>query len=450
MNRKLSRAVLLIAMIVISTFIGGIFVINLTNPSIRVNYAISSNSDNDELNKVILQNYSRRGIEEIDDIACCMHTDVTAPSVNCVPYNNSIVLAGTTIDLTVWDDNPFYSNIAERIFYHWNKDQSNTTIENTEGKYAFKIAVPDNNGTNILYFYAEDSFFNFASFRYIFEVFAAGDPPTIDFIDPSASDETLTGMYVFRVNVTDDFGPIDAKIQIDSGAKLAMDYNETSGYYYRSYNVSELTNGFHWLNVIAVDSMNTVTDKIRLNIVGGQETVVVSDPPEWDPSKSDLPENLSASIKAGNFLDYNAESGEISFKVAIKDDKGVAAVDFTVYTIDNFDNSTGEFDKSDTELAPQSLSKSGSDGTWDIYQYTWDSTTSSDNYYLCEFEVQDTDEVANRMFIRILLEIDNVEDIETGFPTDGESSTGLLLIPGVLALIGSARIIIWRRRNHKT
>ncbi len=437
MNRKLSRTVLLITMITISTYIGGIFAINMATPSIQINYVIISNN-NDQMNKTFPQNYSRRGIEEIDDVGCCGRVDVTPPLIICSFTNNSLVPIGATINLKIIDDNPCLDNIPVEALYHWDKDKSNTTVDDLDRDDIFEVAIPNYNGTHVLYVYAVDAVGNWSSAIFSFTIIPSDYIPTIDFITPSTRNEILTGMYVFRVNVTYDFGPINVKMQIDSSARLTMDYNETSSYYYRSYNVSELTNGYHWLKVTAVDinyKLHTVIAKINFTIIGGQETAIVSDPPEWDPSRSDLPTNLSYDIEAGDFLKYYVESENISFKVAVKDDKGMAAVDFTVYTIDNLDNYTGEIDIGNKEFT-QSLSKSGSDGTWDIYQYTWDSTTSLDNYYLCEFEVQDTDEVANRMYIRVVLEVDNVEET-TASLISTQSSTEFLLVPSILALTGS-------------
>jgi hypothetical protein len=56
------------------------------------------------------------------------------------------------------------------------------------------------------------------------------------------------------------------------------------------------------------------------------------------------------------------------------------------------------------------LDSIGTEGSWELYDYTWDSTSTSDNYYLCEFDVQDIDTIANHRYIRIVLETDNFED----------------------------------------
>lgn len=452
LSLKLSRTILLITVIIISTFIGGIFVLKATVPSFQIKNFVISNLDNDE-NNTIPQNYTRRGVEQFD--ACCGHTDVNGPSIKSSPKDNSFVLAGATIKLIIQDDNPFNDFKTTQVLYHWDNDQSNTTLSDPDENLVYEVIISNDNGPYVLYVYAVDYDENWSSATLHFTVVPAGDPPTLDLVAPSASNETLNGterngMFVFLTNVTDDFGPINVKMQIDSGATPAMVYNESSGYYYQSTNISEITNGYHWLKVTAFDvdeEHNTVTKEIDFTIIGGLEEAIVSDPPEWDTSISDLPENISDYVEAGNFLDYEAETDDITFKIGAKDDRGIAAVDFTVYTLNSFDNSTGETDTSDTtKLLTQSLSQSESDGDWGIYEYTWESISYSDNYYLCEFDIQDNDEVANHLYIRVVLETDN---IATPTADMGGGAPGFLLLPVILTLIGSVRIISWRRRKRE-
>jgi hypothetical protein len=445
----ISRSALLITIITISTLIGGIFVINQINPSFKVDSALLS--DFKVIDKEVdPQDYSKRGNMGIDQDTCCGHVDVTAPTIISSPPSNSIVLAGSKISLEIIDDNPFYDNEADEVLFHW-EGQSNDSLVDLDKDFSYEVTTPSENGTFTLYVYAGDAEGNWDSAIFHYIVIPAGNPPTVNFVNPSTNNETLTGMYEFRVSVTDDYGPLTVKMQIDSGANPSMFYNEASDYYYRSVNVSELTNGYHWFKVTAVDidvENNKVTKEIDFTVIGGQEFALVSDPPEWDLSRSDLPINLSDYLGEDKFSDYVAESADIFFEVAVKDDKGIAAVDFIVYVIDGFDPSSGSLNLSNTQKKlTQSLSQSGSDGDWLLFNYTWDSALFSDGFYLCEFEVQDTDEVANHLYIRVVLEIDNVEEQLTGFPND-QGSSGFLLIPGMLALFVSVRIIIWKRKSE--
>ncbi len=93
-----------------------------------------------------------------------------------------------------------------------------------------------------------------------------------------------------------------------------------------------------------------------------------------------------------------------------------------------------------------SLSISGTDGDWNIYEYIWNSNASLDGYYLCVFEIQDTDEVANHLTVQVLLKVDNIEDITTL----GRRSPGYEI--GIILLTFSIWILIFKilsRRKEK-
>lgn len=444
---------LLISVIAIFSFIGGMFFTKTTVPFFPSSKAINSNLGNNEMNEAIPQNIGRE-VMNIEQDACCGHSDTTPPSIQLnSPTNNSFILGGTTIDLKIFDDNPFYEYETKEVLYRWDTDSSNTTLESPHN-----LVISNDIGTHVLYVYAEDNDDNSGSVIFIFTVTLTYDPPTVEIIFPSASNQTLTEMRLFSANVNDDNGILEVKIQIDvvvdniryPGRTYPMSYNETSNYYDIYFDVSSLTNGYHWLVVIATDldgEQNIVTKEIDFTVIGGLEDILGGDPPEWDSDKSVLPENVSDYIKEDNFLDYGAEVGDVYFKVVVFDEVGVAVVDFTVYTLDDFDNSTGDYELSDARIElTQSLSQSGSDGDWLIYEYTWDSTSSLDKFYLCKFEIQDEDTITNRLIIRIVLKIDNVVDDQ---PTVDFGGPGFEVEILILALSSLALITPLIKRKHE-
>jgi len=456
LNRKLSRTILLISVIAFFSFIGGVFVIKTTVLYFPIDNSIDSNLTNNEMNEVIFQNYTRKEVMNVQQDACCGHTDTTPPTIQInSPANNSFVLGGTTIDLKIFDDNPFYDYEAKQVLYRWGTDQSNTTLDSPHD-----VVISNDIGIYVLYVYAEDNDDNWGSAIFSFTVTLTYDPPTVEIIFPSVSNQTLTGMKLFSANVKDDNGILDVKIQIDivvedvryPGRTYPMSYNKTTSYYDIYFNVSSLANGYHWFVVIATDldgDQHTVTKEIDFTVIGGLEEIIGGDPPEWDPNLSVLPENVSKYIEEDNFLDYEAEVGDIYFKVVVFDEVGIAVVDFTVYALDDFDNSTGEYELSYARIElTRSLSQSGSDGDWLIYEYTWDSTSSLDNYYLCQFEIQDEDTITNRLIISIILKTNNVVDDQ---PTVDFGSPGFEVEILILALSSLVFIIplIKRRYGNK-
>ena len=453
MKQTISRTILLISIITVFSFIGGIIIVKSAEPLIPITSAIDLNSDNNELNEAI-PNIGREAMD-INQDACCGHTDVTPPTIQInSPANNSFVLGGSIIDLKIFDDNPFYEYEPKQVLYHWDTDSSNTTLESPHN-----LVISNDIGTHVLYVYAEDNDDNSGSVIFVFTVTLTYNPPTVEIIFPSVSNQTLTEMRLFSANVTDDNGILEVKIQIDivvdeiryPGRTYPMAYNETSGYYNLYFNTSSLTNGYHWLVIIATDldgEQHTVLEEIDFTVIGGIEGIVGGDPPEWDPDQSILPENVTDYIEEDNFLDYEPEVGDIYFKVVVFDEVGIAVVDLTVYALDDFDNSTGDYKLSDARIElTQSLSQSGSDGDWLIYEYTWDSTSSLDNFYLCEFEIQDEDTITNRLKINIVLKTDNVVDDQPTVDFGGPGFEAEVLILALSSLVLITPLIKRKQRD---
>lgn len=435
---------LLITIITISAYIGGLFIIGIA--------ADSSNGGNRDIyDDLIITEESQGKVKDIQQDACCGHTDTTPPSIQLAsPANNSFTPGGTTIRISIIDNNPFDDNKATDVRYHWGTDSSNTTLEESDEDFIYKVDLPTTEGKYLLYVYAGDRSGNWNSAVFGFTAIGAvTNPPTIDFITPSTSNETLEGLYLFQVSVTDDLGLLEVKAQIDRRASQLMTYDDASGYYYYLYNVSKLFIGTHWLNVTATDiddDQHIIREKIDFFVLEGEEKPVVEkkDPPEWSLSYSDLPENLTEVEPS----DYKAESDDIYFMVAVKDDNGISSVTFTVYALDDYDPSTDEPDSNGArkELSV-SLSSSGNIEEWITYEYTWDSTTSIDSYYLCEFEIQDADEIAHQMYIRVVLETDNVLDKPSSVDFGGAPGFEMEII--LIGLISWVLIITLIKRQHR-
>lgn len=462
MNRKKTRIMLLLVMITFATVIGGQFILKSIIPSFQVDYALNTGLGPVEVEAPSPQDNGNQVHYHIEDL-CCGNVDTEIPSITIPspPFKNFVVV-GSTIDVSITDNNPMFS--LKTIRYHWDTDTSNTTLvaedpTNVENDLLYQIVVTSEVGTRTLYIYGEDESGNWATADFTFFVVLKMDKPSIEFISPATDNETLTDVNVFVVNASDDLGLIEVKLQINNSASLRMKYNKTSGYYHRSVNVSKLTNGSYLVNVTAVDidfQQHSTTESINITVTGGQSSAIVSSIPEWDSSRSVLPENISTYIDASNFSNYIAETGNIYFKVAIKDlssgidDDGIIAVDFTVYgQIDDFDpNTTLPSSINVRKEFSESLNKSGSDGDWDIYEYNWDSNSSLDNYYLCVLEIQDNDEVANHLYVGILIEVDNVAGDEPT-TTQGRRSPGFEIELIVLIISSWAIITILIKQKPK-
>lgn len=166
MDRKLNRTILLISVIAISTFIGGIFVTQLVAPSFLINKATIPNLDNTQVNEAIPQNYTKRGSLNVGQDSCCGHVDYLPPTIRLLsPPNNVTILDDTTINLHVRDNNLFYDYEPKEVTYRWDTDTSNTTLEDP-----YDLDLSTDNGPVVLYVYAVDFSGNWASAVFYFRV----------------------------------------------------------------------------------------------------------------------------------------------------------------------------------------------------------------------------------------------------------------------------------------
>ncbi|MFX0208252.1 MAG: hypothetical protein ACFFDT_19865 [Candidatus Hodarchaeota archaeon] len=335
------------------------------------------------------------------------------PMITILNEENTTVSGTHTVQVQVTDDIGVFAVVLT-------KDGSGWILNDTDGDNIHEfswntLADPENS-----YHYFTITSWDMDGHKEIYDFWLqidnipSGNPPAASFISPSSSNQPLTGMYRFQVNAMDDNGIVSVMMQIDDQARLVMNYNTSSGFYERIYNVSSLMDGHHWITVNVTDvddNQHMITILIDFTVFGGQIGPIISAPPEWNPSKSILPENLTDYVQQGKYLEYNPESGDIYFKIAVKDDNGIAGVNFRVYIAEDFDSATGEPTMDDVRLIlEEGLGQSGIDGDWALYEHKWDSATSSDNFYVCEFDVQDMDTIAHHLYIRIVIETDNTEE----------------------------------------
>ena len=371
-----------------------------------------------------------------------------APIIDLLSTENDTVYGTHTIQIEVTDDVEVFAVVLTRDFtaFLLNDSDSDDIYEfnwNTLGEiensiHYFTITVWDMDGHKVIY----DFYLQVDNLR-------PGTPPTVTIISPSAAGQTLTGSYTFEVEVTDDLGIQSVKMQIDQGAMYSMTYNPTTGYYERTHDLTNEINGDRILNITVIDideNQHTEHEKITFTVVGGQEGPTVSDPPEWSEGRSDLPANLSAFVEAGNLNEYDPVLGDIYFKVAVMDDRQITSVNIKIQIVDDFDPVTGEPDLGRV-VKDTSMSEAGTSGDWSLYDYSWDSTEEADNYYLCEIDVQDNDTVANHLYIRTLIQTDNVEDTGPSPQIGGIPGFEFEILLLSLTSICLATALIKRRRN---
>lgn len=343
---------------------------------------------------------------------------ITDPStIELLSAENESVYGTHTIQVKVTDDIGIFAVALTRdatAFLLTDPDTDdiyefewNTLGESENSIHFFTITVWDMDGHKVIY-----------GFWLQVDNIRPGNPPSIEIISPSTENETLTGFFTFQVKVTDDQGIESVKMQIGQGPTYTMDFNPSTTYYEYTHDITTEVNGYRILNITVVDideNQHTEHKKIGFTVIGGQEGPTVSDPPEWNPSLSNLPENLSDYVVTGNLVDYEPVSGNIYFKVAVKDDRKITTVDLRIYIIEDFNPSTGEPDLGNVIL-DKPMNQIGLETGWALYDYTWDSTENADEYYLCMIDVQDDDTTVNHLYITISLQTDNVEDVE---PTIG-------------------------------
>ncbi|MHA1168023.1 MAG: Ig-like domain-containing protein [Candidatus Hodarchaeales archaeon] len=383
-------------------------------------------------------------------------TYTQGPVITLLSAENTSVSGTHTVEFSVTDDIEVFAVVLTRDGSGWIMND-----ENADGVYEFNWYTMDEWENSVHYFTvtAWDIEGHKTIYGWWLEVdnTPEGNPPVVEVVSPVNNSE-ITGDYLFQVNATDDIGVVSVKMKIDSGADMIMAYNPATGYYERQYNVSELLNGPHVIHYTVIDAdenQHTVSIDVNITVTGGQTEVVEGEVPEWNATLSVLPDNIADYVQSGTFLDYQAESGEIYFKIAARDDIGIADVIFRVYTLNNFNPATlTSFDPTTYEPSPSDISieleeqmqAAGTDGTWEFYEYTWNSTTKADFYYVCEIEIQDSDSGGSHsLYIRLILETDNFKDEAP--PSFGVPGFEFPLL--VLSLVFATIIPVFRKKRSR-
>ncbi|MFX0209040.1 MAG: hypothetical protein ACFFDT_23855 [Candidatus Hodarchaeota archaeon] len=273
MNRKLSRTILIITMIVLVSYIGGIFVKAITTPSFQTNFTLNSNLDIDEMNQANSQDQSKGGIMNIgQDEGCCGHVDVTPPKVSIASppgwnsaYNNSVNLGGTVIPLSITDDNPMDDYLPTFVDYHWDA-QSDEPLTSP-----YEVILPNSNGSHVLYLSVGDSSGNLDSVKFQFTV---GIPPPAIVLTSPRNNTVILNDTIIDLKVEDELNGINQALyywnEAQSNTTLESPYDV----------VLPIDNGSCILNVFAENGAGNWTSAVF-------NFTVTTDPSKVTPSSTD-------------------------------------------------------------------------------------------------------------------------------------------------------------------
>ncbi|UCG03820.1 MAG: hypothetical protein JSW11_07500 [Candidatus Heimdallarchaeota archaeon] len=221
MSRKFVRTILLLIIVSISAFVGGSFLFNMTSIS-----GFSSEMTKNE--KIVLpHNVTEVGFRDINQDACCGHTDVTPPKITLNStrawnhfYNHSVNLGGTTIDLSITDDNPMDDFLPTIVRYHWDNEVD------TELDFPYNVILPDEKGLHILYVFARDSERNEDSVN--FHITVGIPPPFIKANSPRNNSVMLGGTNIDLIIIDEESGINQALYRWDddqSNSTLSSPYD---------------------------------------------------------------------------------------------------------------------------------------------------------------------------------------------------------------------------------
>ncbi|MHA2224108.1 MAG: hypothetical protein ACXAC8_02815 [Candidatus Hodarchaeales archaeon] len=165
MRQKLTRTILLTAIIAITTFIGVIFTSKIITPSFQITNEINSNLVDDQSVASLKTKY---GFMDIKQGCGTQHHALRAaarpPSITLNSRtNNSIVSEDAIIYLNIVDE----TSEVNQILYHW-EEQTNTTLIDPDGDSIYEVILPSGNGTLVLHVYAQDSDGNWSSVIFSF------------------------------------------------------------------------------------------------------------------------------------------------------------------------------------------------------------------------------------------------------------------------------------------
>ncbi|MFX1506484.1 MAG: hypothetical protein ACFFDC_10255 [Promethearchaeota archaeon] len=204
MSRNFLRVLLLVSMIIITTFLGGILLLKMTTNS-EIGSEITQNE-----NIALPQNVPIEGFKDINQDQCCGHEDVTPPEITLNStkswnyfYNHSVNLGGTIIDLSITDDNPMDEFLPTIVRYHWDNEVD------TELDFPYNVILPDEKGFHILYIYARDSEGNEDSVNFHF---ITGIPPPFIKVNSPRNNSVMLGGTNINLSIIDEENGINQAI----------------------------------------------------------------------------------------------------------------------------------------------------------------------------------------------------------------------------------------------
>ncbi|MFX0051616.1 MAG: hypothetical protein ACFFAJ_08795 [Candidatus Hodarchaeota archaeon] len=272
MNRKLSRTILIITLIVLVSYIGGIFVTAITIPSFQTYNTLNPNLNDDEMNQANSQDNSKRGVMNIgQDEGCCGHTDVTPPRVSIASppgwnsaYNNSVNLEGTIIPLSITDDNPMDDYLPTFVNHCWDA-QIETSLPSP-----YEVVLPNGKGPHVLNVTVGDSSGNWDSVIFQFTV---GIPPPAIVLTSPRNNTVILNDTIINLNVEDELNGINQALyywnEAQSNTTLDSPYDV----------VLPIDNGSCILNVFAENGAGNWTSAVF-------NFTATTDPSEVTPSST--------------------------------------------------------------------------------------------------------------------------------------------------------------------
>ncbi len=279
----------------------------------------------------------------------------------------------------------------------------------------------------------------------------AGNPPVVSIVSPTTGsifNASTTPTVLFEVEATDDNGISSIQGQIDGRTSIDMIYNDATGYYEFTQDITNLLNGTHEFTVTVID----VDDADTSGGGDGQHSVSQSIEfttfTEIDPSNFFAPEVQN--IFPSNLTSAtDIISGDLTFSLELRDDIGIEAVSVTLGTATDYTNISITPNPESVNFQnfqivsgfPQNMDLIGTDEDgWATYEVSFDTTTTTNGFYIVYIEVGDSDPIQHQLEIHSIILINNEASENPfaeipGFP-----------IPLLLLGIATTSFMIYRKK----
>lgn len=244
---------------------------------------------------------------EVDNYNESYVTPATIEFLDPTPINGSAVNDTVTFKVNLTDDIGVFAAVYTKDGTGYVLDADNYV---SEGIYEFTWdtwAEPENSWHLFsLTVWDMEGHKTIAYYNLTVDNLHLGNEPFVDIVSPAISDETLQGYYTFEVNITDDWGISSVQGRIDDRVNEDLLFNNITGLWEYTYDISSLTHGTHTFTVRVIDvdenqhirevSIDFFVDKLpKIEFI--------------TPSENDL-----------------ILSGEITFAVNVTDDEGILMV----------------------------------------------------------------------------------------------------------------------------